>query len=164
MLGDSACYARRVEDERLALAASGSPLIDYWSLTRAGVDVDPLYGEPDEYNYDSDAAKVGVQGFRLVGVLSFNEVDNRDPSVVEGGKSIILTGRFKFSRDEWERKAADGVSPSEGDVLKWGGRYFEVVKASQAGMFLAGSEYVGWNCEVASRSEFTPDRRLGDVE
>lgn len=151
-------FARKAEDNRISLVAQ---CVEYWQLNRGGGPVDPLYNEPVPWEYDDANDRLpGVQPMTLSAVPTFSEVNDKDVSVVEEGQRTELTGKLKFSYLEWCRRAEKGTRPKAGDVVKVSGRYFDVVKGSEAGYMNGTKEFVGWQLDIRQRSDFTPDRRL----
>lgn len=144
---------RKWEDERFQLTG---PVVQYYSLTR-GANVDPLYAEPDKWVFDTPVA--------LKVTITYQQMDNRQPAVLEEGETIDYDGECFVALDEWERRFSptDPVvrHPKEGDVIYVTERdqYFDVVNAGKGGNVVDTGSYVGFKFFLRTKEKFEPERK-----
>jgi hypothetical protein len=138
---------RLYEDERINLFGQQ---IDYYVLNR-GANVDPVYNEPTpEWNFHQ---------YGMIAAVTYQEMDNRDPSVRDEGFDIDYDAEVYLSYNEWSRVVGEKV-PKEGDVLFAMNEYFDVVNAGKGGNFIDTVKVVGYKILVKKRSKFTPERKF----
>jgi hypothetical protein len=138
---------RSFEEERINLFGQQ---IDYYVLSRGG-NVDPVYNEP--------APSWSFTQYSLVGAVTFQQMDNRDPSVRDEGFVVEWDGEAYFSYNEWD-KVIGAKPPKEGDVLYAMSQYFDVVNAASGGNFVDTVKVVGYKILLRKRAKFDPPRKF----
>lgn len=138
---------RFYEEERINLFGQQ---IDYYVLSR-GANVDPLYSEP--------APSWSFTQYSLVGAVTYQQMDNRDPSVRDEGLVIEFDAEAYFAYNEWEKRIGAKI-PKEGDVLFCMGQYFDVVNAASGGNFVDTVNVVGYKMLLRRREKFDPNRKF----
>ena len=157
-----------VAQEHVGIAGT---TIDFYSLSVSGSKRDPLYDEAIEHRFKGP--------FRLRVWVSYpdNSIDASDR-----GTTGEFSGTVWFPRKELEDNGAP--IPSEGDVFRiwnipyWNdsavsppdpepvapgrGFYFSITNVDEDGVMFDNPDFVGVSCEYRRRSEFTPERRIGD--
>lgn len=180
-----AAYFRQIEAEKYNLSGL---VAEYYSLNR-GVNVDPLYNEPDnDPLYGGDNPTRSPIGTPQTSSLSWNfspdilggdspllipcgveyvEFENRQPSVRPEGKIVEYDAIMRFASLSWECEIEKldvaelvGRTPKEGDVVYVFEEWWDVVKAGRAGNVLGTSVTVGYSLELKKRTQFTPDRKI----
>ncbi len=117
-------YLKSLEQERISL--TGQDCI-FYSLIR-GANVDPLYGETLP---DSNTGSIGLvyrEMFLVIGVIIFEQKDNRDPSVRSEGLIVDYDATMHIAINEWNEKRPSDFEPKEGDVVTGMGYYFDIIK------------------------------------
>lgn len=138
---------RSYEEERINLFGQVG---DYYVLSKS-TNVDPLYNEP--------TPEWAFTQYSLVMAVTYQEMDNRQPSVRDEGLEVEYDAEVFVSYNEWARVVGAKV-PKEGDVLFLMGEYFDVVNAGKGGNFIDAVTVVGYKLQVKKRSKFTPDRKF----
>lgn len=138
---------RSFEEERINLFGQR---IDYYVLSR-GANVDPVYNEP--------APEWSFTQYELVGAVTYQQSDNRDPSVRDEGFVVEFDGEAYFSFNEWS-KVIGAKPPKEGDVLYAMGNYFDAVNADSGGNFVDTVNAVGYKIVLKKRAKFDPSRKF----
>ena len=139
---------RFYEEERINLFGQQ---IDYYVLSR-GANVDPLYNEP--------APSWSFTQYGLVGAVTYQAMDNRDPSVRDEGLEINFDAECYFAYNEWSKRIGAAKPPKEGDVLFCMGQYFDVVNAASGGNFVDTVNVVGFKILLKRREKFDPNRKF----
>jgi len=181
--GQDAAYLAAMDAERLGQSFGDC---EYYSLNR-GVNVDPLYNEPDNdplyggsgsigtdqideesWNFCPDVAG-GDDPFMVACAVEYVEFDDRNPMVRPEGKVVEYDALASIAKVHWEcgiEEGSDvpvclaGREPKEGDVLYAAGEWWDVVKTGGLGT-VPGSYYnVGYRLQLKKRSMFTPDRKV----
>lgn len=138
---------RSFERERLSLFGQQ---IDYYVLSR-GTNVDPVYNEPEP-----DWA---FTAYSLVAGVTYQQMDNRDPSVRDEGFVVEFDAEAYIAFDAW-RAAVGTAVPKEGDVLFAMAEYFDVVNAASGGNFVDTVQVVGYKLLLRKRAKFAPQRKF----
>jgi hypothetical protein len=171
-------YLRRLEEERIELVG---PICEYYSLRR-GKNVDPLYGEPTNDPLYGGSSPIGTPSrhdeswsfypdvdeseplLTMPCAITYEEMDNRIPSVREEGLIAEYDALFYVSRNAWERAITDtlidGRFPKEGDVVYVQNEWWDITKVGTGGYALDSPNYVGFKAELRKRTKFTPDRKI----
>lgn len=139
---------RSFEEERINLYGQQ---IDYYVLSR-GANVDPLYNEP--------APSWSFTQYGLVGAITYQAMDNRDPSVRDEGFEINYDAEAYFAYNEWSKRIGAARPPKEGDVMFCMGQYFDVVNAASGGNFVDTLNVVGYKLLLKRREKFDPNRKF----
>ncbi len=145
--GELSLY-RSYEEERINLFGQACT---YWVLVR-GANVDPVYNETDP-NWAFNTP------YNLIAAVTYQQMDNRQPSVRDEGFDIDFDADVFIAHNEWATKVGTAV-PKEGDVLSIMEEYFDVVNAGKGGNFIDTPQVVGYKIQVKKRSKFTPDRKF----
>lgn len=143
--------ALRYERERIYSTGVDT---EYYSLNR-GVNVDPLYQEPNQ-----DPGTWDFEKFHLIVAIEFQERDDETPSVRDEGFQKEADARCLVSLLEWQEVAPVGRRPKVGDVMYAHGRWFDVVKAEGGSKLVDLPDFVGYHLELKSRTKFLPDRKV----
>jgi hypothetical protein len=177
-------YLRKVDADRLG--ASGTTA-EYYSLNR-GINVDPLYSEPNNdplYGGDNSAIVRGTpqtastswdfvpdisrgeEPLIVACAVEYVEFENRTPSVRPDGKMVEYDAVMSMSSLTWECKIQEldiaaliGRVPKEGDVVYVFEEWWDVIKAGKSGNIRGTSVTVGYRMDLKKRSQFTPDRKI----
>ena len=139
---------RSYEEERINLFGQACT---YWVLVR-GANVDPVYNETDP-NWSFRTP------YNLIAAVTYQQMDNRQPSVRDEGFDIDFDADVFIAHNEWATKVGTEV-PKEGDVLLIMEEYFDVVNAGKGGNFIDTAKVVGYKIQVKKRSKFTPERKF----
>jgi hypothetical protein len=138
---------RSYEEERINLFGQVG---DYYVLSKS-TNVDPLYNEPTpDWSFTQ---------YSLVMAITYQQMDNRQPSVRDEGLEVDFDAEVFFSYNEWNR-IVGALVPKEGDVLFLMDEYFDVVNAGSGGNFIDTVRVVGYKLMVKKRSHFAPDRKF----
>lgn len=145
--------------------------VDFYALQIEKSVRDPLYDEAIRHNFKGP--------FRLKIWVSYpdNTVDASDH-----GSTGSWSGTCWFPRKELEDNGAP--VPAEGDIIRtwnipyWNdgslspeenpenipgrGLYFTITNVDEDGMMFDNPQFVGVSCNFSRRSDFTPERRIGD--
>tara|TARA_B100001094_G_scaffold293304_1_gene313080 strand:- start:437 stop:898 length:462 start_codon:yes stop_codon:yes gene_type:complete len=140
-------YLRTLEAERYKLSGQS---VSYYTLNR-GSSVDPLYGEAKPEAY---------QTHTLTMAITYQESDNKEPSVQDEGLVFEYDAEAFLAHSEWASSGPAGRLPKVGDVVLIMAEYFDVVKASKGGNVMDTVSAVGFKLMLRKRSKFDPQRRL----
>lgn len=177
----SLAYFRKLEADRIAQTGIS---LEYYSLNR-GVNVDALYGEPDNdplyggssvvgsdqqhdmsWNFSPDVAG-GESPFNLYCIVEYSESEDRNVMTRPEGQHIEYDAIMYMAYNHWECGLLDldnssltGRTPKEDDVIYVGEIWFDVVKVGGAGYVNGTLSYVGYKFELKRREQFVPERKV----
>lgn len=146
--------------------ATGTP-IEYWSQDYKAQVRDPLYDEPIQ--------RVWRGPFKLKAIVEYtpSEAESR-----EEGYRVTWNGSMFIARRDLEDAGAP--PPNSGDVVRYwqnkffaqyasggnndpgAGYYFDVVNVSEDQHIYDSAAFLGFTVRLARRTEFAPERRIGE--